>query len=127
MAREEGVAERLAHPIHDANFYVDGALRRRLWEEAGVQSYHFVQHAGEAVFIPAGCPHQVLNFRSCIKVAQDFVSPEHIGRCLELTEQASESVSQSVCTAQTTPISPTIPLLTYYLLPYLLTYSLTTY
>ena len=90
MAREEGVAERLAHPIHDANFYVDGAMRRRLWEEAGVQSYHFVQHAGEAVFIPAGCPHQVLNFRSCIKVAQDFVSPEHIGHCLELTEQASK-------------------------------------
>ena len=90
MAREEGVAARLAHPIHDANFYVDAALRRRLWEEAGVQSYHFVQHAGDAVFIPAGCPHQVLNFRSCIKVAQDFVSPEHIGRCLELTEQARE-------------------------------------
>ena len=30
---------------------------------------------------------QVLNLRSSIKVAEDFVSPEHIGRCLELTEQ----------------------------------------
>ena len=30
---------------------------------------------------------QVLNIRSSIKVAEDFVSPEHIGRSLELTEQ----------------------------------------
>ena len=30
---------------------------------------------------------QVLNIRSSIKVAEDFVSPEHISRCLELTEQ----------------------------------------
>ena len=29
----------------------------------------------------------MLNIRSSIKVAEDFVSPEHIGRCLELTEQ----------------------------------------
>ena len=87
VAREEGTAERLAHPIHDANFYVDAQMRQRLWQEAGVQSYRFLQHEGEAVFVPAGCPHQVLNIRSSIKVAEDFVSPEHIGRCLELTEQ----------------------------------------
>ena len=29
---------------------------------------------------------QVLNIRSSIKVAEDFVSPEHIERCLTLTE-----------------------------------------
>ena len=87
VAREEGTAERLAHPIHDANFYVDAAMRKRLWQEAGVQSYRFLQHEGEAVFVPAGCPHQVVNIRSSIKVAQDFVSPEHIGHCLALTEQ----------------------------------------
>ena len=87
VAREEGTAERLAHPIHDANFYVDAAMRKRLWQEAGVQSYRFLQHKGEAVFVPAGCPHQAVNIRSSIKVAQDFVSPEHIGHCLELTEQ----------------------------------------
>ena len=26
---------------------------------------------------------QVLNIRSSIKVAEDFVSPEHVGRCLQ--------------------------------------------
>ena len=29
----------------------------------------------------------MLNIRSSIKVAEDFVSPEHVNRCLALTEQ----------------------------------------
>ena len=37
--------------------------------------------------IPCGCPHQVLNLRSCMKAAMDFVSPEHITRCLALTDE----------------------------------------
>ena len=77
----------VGHPIHDANIYLTASLRRRLWEEEGVRGYRFVQCEGEAVFIPAGCPHQVYNLRSSIKVAEDFVSPEHIERCLRLTEQ----------------------------------------
>jgi len=28
---------------------------------AGVEPWTFEQHLGEAVFIPAGCPHQVRN------------------------------------------------------------------
>ena len=87
VAREEGIAGRLAHPIHDACFYVDATLRKRLADEAGVVGWHFVQRQGDAVFIPAGCAHQVYNIRSSIKVAEDFVSPEHVGRCIELTEQ----------------------------------------
>jgi lysine-specific demethylase 3 len=46
-----------------------------------------VQKLGEAVFIPAGCPHQVRNLKSCTKVAVDFVSPENIHECLRLTEE----------------------------------------
>lgn len=30
---------------------------------------------------------QVLNLRSCIKVAADFVSPEHVGQCVRITEE----------------------------------------
>ena len=26
--------------------------------EMGVEAWHFEQHVGEVVFIPAGCPHQ---------------------------------------------------------------------
>jgi hypothetical protein len=33
-----------------------------------VQGWHFEQHEGEVVFIPAGCPHQVRNLRACTKV-----------------------------------------------------------
>ena len=75
-----------AHPIHDQTFYINARLRKRLKEE-GVVGWRFVQRLGDAVFIPCGCPHQVLNLRSCIKVAMDFVSPEHIARCLAHTEQ----------------------------------------
>jgi len=52
-----------------------------------VCGFRFVQRVGEAIFIPAGCPHQVYNIRSSIKVAEDFVSPERIRQCLRLTEQ----------------------------------------
>ena len=87
VAREDGIASKLAHPVHDATFYLDATLRRRLWREAGVVGWRFVQREGDAVFIPAGCPHQVFNLRSSIKVAEDFVSPEHARRCVEVTEQ----------------------------------------
>jgi len=46
-----------------------------------------IQRQGEAVFIPAGCAHQVCNLSDCIKVAADFVSPENIERCARLTEE----------------------------------------
>ncbi|CAO2046936.1 unnamed protein product, partial [Urochloa humidicola] len=49
------------------------------------EPWTFEQKLGEAVFIPAGCPHQVRNLKSCIKVALDFVSPENIGECVKLT------------------------------------------
>ncbi|BBG97657.1 Transcription factor jumonji domain-containing protein [Prunus dulcis] len=52
-----------------------------------VEPWTFMQYLGEAVFIPAGCPHQVRNTQSCIKVALDFVSPESLEECLRLTEE----------------------------------------
>ncbi|KAK9110157.1 hypothetical protein Sjap_018217 [Stephania japonica] len=52
----------------------------------GIEPWTFVQQLGEAVFIPAGCPHQVRNLKSCLKVALDFVSPENVEECIRLTE-----------------------------------------
>lgn len=46
-------------PIHDQSWYLDQVLRRRLYEEYGVQGWAIVQFLGDAVFIPAGAPHQV--------------------------------------------------------------------
>ncbi|MBA0587430.1 lysine-specific demethylase JMJ26 [Gossypium raimondii] len=79
--------ERVIHPIHDQSFYLTMEHKRKLKEEFGVEPWTFEQNLGEAVFIPAGCPHQVRNLKSCTKVAVDFVSPQSIKECLRLTEE----------------------------------------
>ena len=87
VGAEEGRTPLPVHGIHDQSFYINATLRKRLEVEEGVRGWRFVQRAGDAVFIPCGSPHQVLNLRSCIKSAMDFVSPQHIERCLALTQQ----------------------------------------
>ncbi|XP_043702150.1 lysine-specific demethylase JMJ25-like [Telopea speciosissima] len=79
--------QQVSHPIHDQSFYLTSAHKRKLKEEYGVEPWTFTQRVGEAVFIPAGCPHQVRNLKSCIKVAMDFVSPENVGECFRLTDE----------------------------------------
>jgi [histone H3]-dimethyl-L-lysine9 demethylase len=46
-------------PIHSQLFYLDTTLRQELYTEYGVKSFRVYQKPGEAVFIPAGCAHQV--------------------------------------------------------------------
>lgn len=79
--------EEVIHPIHDQTFYLNAEHKRKLKEEYGVEAWTFEQYLGEAVFIPAGCPHQVRNLKSCFKVALDFVSPENLQECIRLTEE----------------------------------------
>ena len=75
------------HPIHDQSAYLTASDLRALELETGVRPWSFRQNLGDAVFVPAGCPHQVRNLRACIKVAEDFVSPESAGECLALAKQ----------------------------------------
>jgi lysine-specific demethylase 3 len=77
-------------PIHTQCFFLDTNLRKELQEEYGVISWRIYQKPGEAVFIPAGCAHQVCNLADCIKVAVDFVSTENIERCQLLTQEFRE-------------------------------------
>ncbi|CAH9142970.1 unnamed protein product [Cuscuta epithymum] len=77
----------VVHPIHDQCFYLTIEHKKRLKAEHGVEPWTFIQQLGDAVFIPAGCPHQVRNLKSCIKVALDFVSPENVPECMRLTEE----------------------------------------
>ncbi|XP_062028262.1 lysine-specific demethylase JMJ26-like [Rosa rugosa] len=79
--------QRVTHAIHDQTVYLTVEHKRKLKEEFGIEPWTFVQKLGDAVFIPAGCPHQVRNLKSCIKVALDFVSPENVGECFRLTEE----------------------------------------
>ena len=81
------LVEEVIDPIHDQTLYLNAEHKRKLKEEYGVEAWTFEQHLGEAVFIPAGCPHQVRNLKSCIKVALDFVSPENVHECIRLTEE----------------------------------------
>lgn len=46
-------------PIHAQQHYLDEVLRKELYDDWGVKSYRVYQRPGEAVFIPAGCAHQV--------------------------------------------------------------------
>ena len=46
-------------PIHGQQYYLDDLLRAQLFKESGVCSYRVYQRPGEAIFIPAGCAHQV--------------------------------------------------------------------
>ncbi|XP_020264110.1 lysine-specific demethylase JMJ25-like [Asparagus officinalis] len=77
----------VCHPIHDHTLFLNERHKQQLKEEYNVEPWTFEQHVGEAVFIPAGCPHQVRNRKSCIKVALDFVSPESVGECVRLTDE----------------------------------------
>ena len=73
-------------PIHDQSTYLDAGLRMRLYAEYGVKGYAIIQCQGDTVFIPCGACHQVRNLHNCIKIAEDFVSPELANNCLHLTQ-----------------------------------------
>ncbi|KAK4356884.1 hypothetical protein RND71_022494 [Anisodus tanguticus] len=65
----------------------DGGALWDVFRRQGIEPWTFVQKLGEAVFVPAGCPHQVRNLKFCINVAVDFVSPENVNECIRLTEE----------------------------------------
>lgn len=48
----------LKDPIHSQNHYLDSNLMHKLRTQYGVRSFRIHQRPGDAVFIPAGCPHQ---------------------------------------------------------------------
>ncbi|KAI9316015.1 hypothetical protein BX666DRAFT_1860155 [Dichotomocladium elegans] len=87
IAQEQKV--KIRDPIHDQWLYLNNEMRERLEKEHGIKSWRIFQNAGDAVFIPAGCAHQVSNYHSAVKCAYDFVSPENVNRCIDLTRQFS--------------------------------------
>lgn len=76
-----------ADPLREGGWYLSPRLRQRLQEEHGVESRTLLQFHGDAVIIPAGSLHQVMNLHSCIQVNVDFVSPEHSHNSYYLTQE----------------------------------------
>jgi lysine-specific demethylase 3 len=74
-------------PIHSQIHFLDDDLLSELYQSKGVHSYRIVQRRGQAIFVPAGCAHQVCNLTDCIKIATDFISPQSVARCFKLTEE----------------------------------------
>lgn len=88
IAQERGFSVAPNHDvIHDQNWYLDGELRSRLYKEYNVKGYAIAQCLGDCIILPAGTPHQVRNIFSCIKIAEDFVSPQQVAHCLSLSNQ----------------------------------------
>ena len=62
MFEERGLRQPVGtDPIHDQLVYLDAELRQRLYNEYGVQGWAIAQCVGDAIFIPAGAPHQVVH------------------------------------------------------------------
>ena len=92
-------------PIHDQSWYLDQVLRRRLYEEYGVQGWAIVQFLGDAVFIPAGAPHQV-GRRNSVSLARSLCLSLSLSVCLCLLLSLFLSYS----------IAPTLALSLYFCL-----------
>lgn len=80
------------HAIHDGKFFLTAAELDLLLKETNgeVAPWSFDQHDREVVLVPAGCPRQVRNLRSCLKVSLDFVSPEAIPVALAMRDEIRE-------------------------------------
>ncbi|KAL0077284.1 hypothetical protein J3Q64DRAFT_1767764 [Phycomyces blakesleeanus] len=90
IAKEMGV-KGILDPVHSQWIYLNDSLQQRLLEEHNITSWRIYQNPGDAVYIPAGCAHQVSNYHSAIKCAFDFISPENIDRCIDVTNQFRHS------------------------------------
>ncbi|KAJ2538513.1 hypothetical protein GGF49_005861 [Coemansia sp. RSA 1853] len=80
-------------PIHDQGTFLTYPMRKEIYERygsAGGSCYRIYQNPGDAVFVPAGCAHQVCNYASAVKIAMDFVSPERVEHCRRLTSEFRE-------------------------------------
>ncbi|XP_074326963.1 lysine-specific demethylase JMJ29-like isoform X3 [Apium graveolens] len=79
--------QQVFHPIHDRAFYLSTKHKIRLKKDYGIEPWTVVQNVGDAVLVPAGCPCQVRNLKSCLTVSTGFVSPENVDECIRLSEE----------------------------------------
>ncbi|KAJ2817305.1 hypothetical protein GGI24_005441, partial [Coemansia furcata] len=81
------MAAKHGDPIHNQETYLTQPMRKEFSERYDHKCYRIYQIPGDAVFVPAGCAHQVCNYASAVKIAMDFVSPERVDHSRRLTEE----------------------------------------
>jgi hypothetical protein len=93
------------HPIHSQHAYFTESMLKELNLQFGVQPFTIKQYAGDAVFIPAGCAHQVhglyksinillisvkcqvSNQTDAMKIACDFISIDNVTETQRVHEE----------------------------------------
>ncbi|KAI0708445.1 hypothetical protein C8Q76DRAFT_627624, partial [Earliella scabrosa] len=88
--RVQGCNDAVGDPIHNQQTYLTPRMLRDLEEHYSVRPYTIRQYVGDAIFIPAGCAHQVSNQANCIKIACDFISPQSLAMCEKLSVEFRE-------------------------------------
>ncbi|KAJ2060465.1 hypothetical protein GGI17_003752 [Coemansia sp. S146] len=81
------VAAKLGDPIHNQETFLTRPMRKGFFERHKHHCYRIYQVPGDAVFVPAGCAHQVCNYASAVKATMGFVSPERVEHSRRLTEE----------------------------------------
>jgi lysine-specific demethylase 3 len=88
-AKKEAEQEKSSDPIHDQMQFIDPGLLRMI-KSKNIPFAAFIQCEGDAVFIPSGAIHQVVNINSCIKSALDFVAAERLENTMKTTYEYSK-------------------------------------
>ena len=90
--------------IHQQWVFITDRMEDELLRDTGIHGFRFTQRVGDAVFIPAGAPHQVIklfvkltivpelylslqvsNQAPCIKIATDFCSVQCLDETLRIS------------------------------------------
>ncbi|KAI4299269.1 hypothetical protein L6164_032744 [Bauhinia variegata] len=87
FSRAQDYHKQMVHPILDQRFFLDNFHKMQLKEEFEIEPWTFEQDVGEAVIIPAGCPYQIRHPKCCVSVALEFLSPENVPECIQLTDE----------------------------------------
>ncbi|KAE8651612.1 lysine-specific demethylase JMJ25 [Cucumis sativus] len=77
----------ILRPLYDGALYLDGHHKGKLKHDFGVEPWTFEQRLGEAVFVPSGCPFQVVNLQSNVQLGLDFLSPESVGEAARMAAE----------------------------------------
>ncbi|KAH9911478.1 uncharacterized protein BXZ73DRAFT_56941, partial [Epithele typhae] len=77
-------------PIHSQQIYVTEDMCKVLESQYNVHVVRIEQRLSDAVFIPAGWAHQVLNVQNAIKIACDFVSVQNLSVTASLRSKQRE-------------------------------------